>query len=276
MIAQTELLERNATKPAANPIQDLTQTVSASRLTLFHQCRLKFFYRYVQGIRKPKDASLFVGSVVHLVLQSWNKARWRKIYVDSEGLRCQFEQHWQKHQEEEPINWDGEDQDGAKTSTWSLLETYFKGTPIQANERVEAVEVPVEADLRKHGLPTLIGVLDLVREGGKIVDFKTAGQTPNPNRALHLHESQLSCYGVLYREGTSRRESGFELHHLIKLKTPKLVVTPAPAMTEKQKSRLFRLMESYVEGVQRQDWVPNPNPMTCACCEYWHECRAWG
>jgi putative RecB family exonuclease len=275
MMAQTELLESKPSNPSRS-IEELTHTVSASRLTLFHQCRLKFFFRYVQAIQKPKDISLFVGGVVHLVLQTWNKCRWRKVQIELKGLKSRFEEHWQKHQEEEPVKWVDEDQELTKQNTWSLLDTYFKSTPIQESERVEAVEVPVEADLTKYGLPTLIGVLDLVREGGRIVDFKTTGQTPNPERAVHLNETQLCCYGVLYREATSRRESGFELHHLVKLKTPKLVVTALDPMTERQRARLFRIMESYMEGVQREDWVPNPNPMSCACCEFYSECRHWG
>jgi hypothetical protein len=40
-------------------------------------------------------------------------------------------------------------------------------------------------------------------------------------------------------------------------------------------AKLFRAIESYVEGVQREDWVPNPNVMGCACCEYFSECRLW-
>ena len=46
-------------------------------------------------------------------------------------------------------------------------------------------------------------------------------------------------------------------------------------MTSAQESKLFRAMESYVAGVQRKDWVPNPSVMGCACCEYFGECRQW-
>ena len=95
-------------------------------------------------------------------------------------------------------------------------------------------------------MPILIGVLDLVRAGGRIVDFKTAGKTPSPEDALHQNEIQLSCYSVLYREATGKREAGRELHHLVKTKTPKIIVTPAGPMTENQHTRLFRLMENYV------------------------------
>ena len=45
----------------AKIIASLQETVSPSRLTLFLQCRLKFFFRYVAGITKPKTAALHVG-----------------------------------------------------------------------------------------------------------------------------------------------------------------------------------------------------------------------
>ena len=155
------------------------------------------------------------------------------------------------------------------------MQTYLSQSPIPANESAEGVEVRIESNLEAHGLPTLVGILDLIRPMGLIVDFKTAAQTPNAERAEHLHEIQTSSYGVLYREATGKKERGFELHHLVKLKTPKLVVSAIPAMTERQQTRLFRLMESYVEGVLRQDWVPSPSPMACACCEYFNRCRKW-
>jgi hypothetical protein len=138
----------------------------------------------------------------------------------------------------------------------------------------EAVEVPVEADLSKHGLPILIGVLDLVRAGGRIVDFKSTGKTPDNEMALHQNGVQLDCYSVLYREATGKRESGRELHHLVKTKTPKVIITPADPMTANQQTRLFRIMDSYVEGLAREDFVPSPG-MQCAGCEFINECRKW-
>ena len=57
-------------------IRALQATVSASRLSLFLQCRLKFYFRYVLKLPKPKTASLHLGSAVHAVLKAWNKVRW--------------------------------------------------------------------------------------------------------------------------------------------------------------------------------------------------------
>jgi CRISPR/Cas system-associated exonuclease Cas4 (RecB family) len=132
----------------------------------------------------------------------------------------------------------------------------------------------LEAEMGSHSLPSIIGVIDLVRGNGGIVDFKTTKQTPDPDRVAHQTEIQLTCYGMLYREATDQTEAGFELHHLVKLKAPKLVITSLPPITDKQKTRLFRQMESYVKGVQRQDFVPSPG-LHCASCQYFNECRRW-
>lgn len=252
------------------PIEKLKQTVSASRLNCWLQCRLKFYFRYVLKITKPKTPALHYGSVLHLVLQQWNMNRWRKQPFDLAKLKQVFDVGWADQGE---INWDGEEPE-QKTSAWNVLEKYFTDTPIKANEMPEAVEVAVEADLAKHGLPMLIGVLDLVRQGGKIVDFKSAAKTPDNDMALHQNGLQLDCYSILYREGTGKREAGRELHHLIKTKVPKLVITEAGPMLEYQRNRLFRLMENYVEGLDRGDFVPAPG-FGCMGCEYLHDCRKW-
>jgi hypothetical protein len=257
--------------PTANPIESLQKSVSASRLNCWLGCRLKFWFRYVQQISKPKTPALHVGSVVHLILQAWNMARWRKQEFQLEKFKKPFEEGWKDQTTK--INWDGEEDDQRNTA-WSVLEMYFANTPIKANEMPEAVEVPMETDLSKHGLPTLIGVLDLVRAGGRIVDFKSTGKTPDPEDAAHQNETQMSCYSVLYREATGHRESGRELHHLVKTKTPKLVITELGPMTEVQQVRLFRIMESYVEGLAREDFVPSPG-FQCAGCEFRVECKAW-
>jgi hypothetical protein len=151
---------------------------------------------------------------------------------------------------------------------------YLRGTPIPTDERPEAVEVSVEKDLSKQGLPTLIGVIDLVREGGRIVDFKASGKTPNAEMALHTNDAQLTTYALLYREATDRRETARELHHLVKTKTPKLIIVEDGPATETQTTRFLHLVESYVRGLEAEDFVPAPG-FACAACEFFNECRRW-
>ena len=254
-------------------IEELTKEVSASRLGLWSSCRLKFFFRYVAQIEKPPTPALHAGKTVHAVLQAWNLARWRSQNLSEADLSDLFTQSWDEEQSDQEIDWEGEEAK-QKAGAWKLLETYFQQTPIPPEEKPQAVEVRLEADLAEHGLPSLIGIIDLVRAGGIIVDFKTSAQTPSPDRVAHQTEIQLSCYAVLYREAVGAKEAGFELHHLVKVKVPKLVVTPLPPVTEQQQTRLFRMMESYVEGVARKDFVPSPG-LQCLSCQYFNECRRW-
>ena len=273
MIATLDAIHPQPAPSVGNPspIEALKQAVSASRLNCWLACRLKFFFRYVQQIPKPPTPALHVGTVVHAVLQAWNMARWKKQPLQAEQFRGLFDQNWAEQAVQ--IDWEGEES-AHKDTAWSLLETYFKDTPIPSSEVPEAVEVPLEADLSKHGLPTLIGVVDLVRAGGLIVDFKTAGKTPTPDYAARLHEVQLSCYSVLYRESTGKAESGRELHHLVKTKTPKLVVTQVGPMNEVQRVRLMKMIECYFQGLAREDFAPSPG-IQCAGCEFAQECRRW-
>ena len=265
-----------APQPVAVPdtrprsIAELIETVSASRLGTWQRCRLQFFFRYVAGIVKPPTAALHVGSTVHSVLQQWNLARWRRITPDTDALKAIFDQAWAT---QEGIEWE-EGEETARQSAWALLEYYFRATPIPADEKPEGVEVTLEADLASHGLPRLIGVLDLVRAGGRIVDFKTSARSPDPEMAVHTHETQTTCYAVLYREATGGRESGIELHHLVKTKVPKLVVTELEAVGDDQITRLFRVMEDYVNGLERESFVPSPG-LQCSSCEFFKECRGW-
>ena len=188
--------------PQTSRIEDLQKSVSASRLNCWLQCRLKFFFRYVLQITKPKTAALHFGSVVHLVLQQWNMARWRRQPFEIAKLKQVFDTGWQD--QGGVIDWDGEEPE-QKNTAWLVLEKYFTDTPIKANEMPEAVEVPVEADLSKHGLPILHGVLDLVRAGARIVDFKTTGRTPDKE---DVHSSKRGPNVQLLRAVSGRRRAG--------------------------------------------------------------------
>ncbi|MCU0772440.1 MAG: PD-(D/E)XK nuclease family protein [Verrucomicrobia bacterium] len=267
-------LERPALKPEPTEkdrIAELQQTISASRLSLWLGCKLKFFFRYVLQIKKAPTPSMHAGSSVHAVLQAWSMSRWRREPFATERFKALFNVRWLALQAESKINWDGEEE-ADRSSAWNALAHYFQETPIRADERPEAVEVAVSADLSARGLPTLVGVIDLVRSGGRIVDFKLTAKTPDPEMVAHMHGTQLTAYSLLYRDATGREEGGLELHHLVRTKAPKCIITSMPPATEQQVTRLFRAMESYQEGVARQDFIPSPG-FGCLGCEFINECR---
>lgn len=253
-------------------LNGLQQTVSASRLSLFLQCRLKFCFRYVLRLPKTKTPSLHVGNAVHAVLKAWNKARWLQQPLTLKQAHDAYAAAW-ADDSEGPVNWEPGEEDEEKTTGWRLIDTYLRESHVPADLKPDAVEVPVEADLHEHGLPRLIGVLDLVQQE-QVIDYKTASTTPNPEKVAHTNEIQTSAYAVLYRHNTGDIESGLQLHHLVKLKNPKIVVTHLPPMSAPQQTRLFRQMEAYLRGLDRRDFIPSPG-MHCSSCEFFNECRQW-
>ena len=253
-------------------IRALQATVSASRLSLFLQCRLKFYFRYVLKLPKPKTASLHLGSAVHAVLKAWNKARWLQQPLSLKEVHENYQQAW-ADTTEGPVQWEPGEEEDDKTTGWRLCDTYIRQNAAMALTKPDAVEVSIDADLARHGLPRLIGILDLVQHGS-IIDYKTSASTPNPGTVGHLHEIQTSSYAILYRYNTDQQETGMQLHHLVKLKNPKVVITPLPSMSSAQQTRLFRQMEAYLEGLQRRDFIPSPG-MHCSSCEFFNECKRW-
>jgi RecB family exonuclease len=250
----------------------LEEPVSASRLNLFHSCRLKFYFRYILRLSKPASPALHVGKTVHAMLQEWSKRRWMGRPAASESLLSHFEDHWHNSLVEEPVLFEEGEEELEKRKAWGLVEMYLHETPIPLAEKPMGVEVSVERDLSEHGLPRLRGIIDLVRSNGQIVDFKTSATTPNVEQAEHRNLLQLTAYALLYREATGEEETGFELHHLVKTKVAKLVVTQHPPATEAMQTRLFQSIESYVSGVQREDWVASPG-LQCVSCEFFNECK---
>ncbi len=254
-------------------LAELTKTISASRLSTWQRCRLQFYFRYVAGIQKSPSPALHIGSTVHTVLQQWNLARWHGRDLAIHELKETFSRAWAIWQEGEQIDWEG-NEEVAKSATWDLIQLYLRETPIAPDEKPEAVEVGVEADLSGQGLPLLVGVIDLVRSGGRIVDFKTTSRKPDAELLAHTAETQTTAYGLLYREATGGKENGIEIHHLIKTKQPKVVVNQLGPVTERQVTRLFRVIEGYIKGVAQEDFVPSPG-LQCSMCEFFNECRAW-
>lgn len=267
----TPTLNGAAIHSSSRTKEELLSTISASRLGAWLSCRLKFYFRYLAGIPKKPSPAMRVGTIVHAVLQQWNLARWRKAPLQDDMVKTVFDQAWANAEKEEAVNWQGEEEE-TKAGALNLIEAYLKQTPIPVDERPEGVEVSVEKDLSEHGLPKLVGIIDLVRKGGRIVDFKTTGRTPDAEMVLHTTELQTTMYSMLYREATDREESGIELHHLVRLKTPKIIVTEAGPATQRQHDKLLRLIGSYVHGVEAEEFTPAPG-LQCSGCEFFNECR---
>lgn len=247
--------------------------ISASRLSCWQQCRRKHYFRYVAGIPSEPSPSMHLGKVVHATLQQWNLWRWDKRPWSRDDLHAHFFLQWEKEGAEHQVAWKSDkEHDTQRDKAWELVIAYLDAAVIDEDESIAGVEVRLEAEIE--GLPTIIGIVDLVREGGRIVDFKTAAKSPSASSTGHVHGTQLGIYALLYRHCTGDKESGIELHHLVKTKVPKVCISEFGQMSDREIRNVIELMHCYVDAVKSDDTTPSPSFM-CSGCEYLQQCKQW-
>jgi len=248
--------------------------ISASRLGCWQQCRRKHFFRYVANIPSESSPAMHLGKIVHSALQQWNLWRWEKRPYTREELQSSFLKAWSTELEKHPVVWKKDTEEEAlRNKAWDLVTAYLDADIIDEDEAIAGVEVRLEAKV-DDGLPPIIGIVDLVRDGGRIVDFKTAAKSPAVNSISHTHGTQLGIYALLYRHCTGAKEGGIELHHLVKTKVPKVVVSEIAPLAEREINNVIELMHRYVNAVKSEDYTASPS-FLCAGCEHLDRCKRW-
>ena len=260
--------EVSPSDPTSGPLD----YISASRLNCWSECRLKFRYRYLDRLPTTVSPALHLGKAVHRGLEVWNHKRWRGEPCSPADIQGAFQDFWILKQPDDGIDWQGKE-DEQKEKAWKLIKHYIDNSDIPKDERPEGVEVLVERDFQASGYPPLRGVIDLVRPGGRIIDFKTAARSPDTSMVAHLNQVQRTAYALLYREATGKQEQEMEFHYLLKTKEPRVVVVNLPPVTPEHCRSFSRLIESYVSGVSDEDFVPSPG-QHCSWCDYLDRCKA--
>lgn len=247
--------------------------ISASRLNCWQQCRRKHYFRYVADIPSKPSPAMHLGKVVHATLQQWNLWRWDKIPFTRSDLIRAFLQSWRKELSDNPVTWKSDTEHrNLRKKAWELVSTYLATQVINEGEDIAGVEVRLEAKLE--GLPPIIGIVDLVRDGGRIVDFKTAAKSPSESSIAHVHGTQLAIYALLYRHCTGAIEGGLELHHLVKTKVPKVCVSEIDSLGDREIVNVIELLHRYINAVMAEDYTASPSFM-CAGCEHLERCKQW-
>ncbi len=247
--------------------------VSPSRLNLWMKCPLAFRRRYIDGIESPSTPSLFVGKVVHGVLEHVYRCLDVETLATADDIPVFVEAAWNRTMQSEPCYFDDiESEIKSRNQVGDLVRTYLseinvtEEKPIAVEKRFEVplIDPSTGEDL---GLP-LVGIVDLILDGENglvIVDFKTAASVSS-NCSLQ-HELQLTTYAYLIREVFGREEIALEIRQLVKTKTPKIVVHRFPPRTDDQFKRFFGIVREYLESLDRGVFNYRPS-WNCGMCEH--------
>ena len=260
---------------------DVRSYISPSRLNLWLKCPLAWKLRYVDGIKTPTTANLFVGKMCHSGLERFYRHRQLGITLEPADVGRQIVEAWDSAVEEERMEFKSaiEERD-LKYQAIDLVEKYVARVPAD-EPRPLAVEAVMEVPLvdpvggEDLGIP-LVGIVDLIldgREGPVITDFKTAARSSPPLEISH--EIQLTSYAFLFRHVSDRQEASLEIRQLIKTKTPKIEFHRYAARTESHFRRLFAVVREYLDALDRGRFNFRPG-WGCGMCDFkGGPCRAW-
>ncbi len=251
--------------------------ISASRLNLWAKCPLAFRFRYVDEIRTPTNANLFLGKVVHAALETYYRNRQIGFVPTVDNADAFVGQSWTTTLEEESMDWESTSEaEKTRYQAIDLVRTYI-GEYADQPERIVAMEASLEAPLIDPangddlGVP-LYGIVDLVLQEAEtplVVDFKTASAASAI--CEQAHSIQLTLYSLLL-ESNGYANVETEIRQLVKTKTPKVCSYRFGERGDRQRRQFFDLCREYLDSIH--DGMYNYRPgWTCSMCDYRCVCQ---
>jgi len=183
----------HATTAGTTPVfPDGHLRLSASQLSTYDDCPLRYAYEYGLGVRGEAGVYAALGSLVHEVLAVFNDPKSAGVVPHTrEGLQALAEEHWRddiaryRPQVEE-----------ARRDYFAMLDTWWEaeGGDERLAPEVLAVERRFEVEAGGHLLTGFIDRIDRADdgEGIRIVDYKTGKKEPRPDDVAN--DVQLAIY----------------------------------------------------------------------------------
>lgn len=245
-------------------------TFSFSQFSMWARCPQQYAYRYLEGLKDRPNSNLIVGRVTHKGLewgykQQMAKGSHPKKKDVQEATVAALESELKDTPNSE-IDWKGGDTPGkVKDDSVGLIEVY---DPFRVQIQPSKVESKFELTLKDTEYK-IIGFVDLETKPGAIIDYKTTAKTPSDGAADK--SEQLTLYQI-QGEGVK----SLEIHSLVRLKTPKVVISKAPPRTEAQVDSLMSDMAKTAilikTGIFPKALEGSPNS-PCSWCGFYERCR---
>ena len=280
------------------PRSDTREITTYSSWATFRDCRMKFWWRYVEGIvPNVEDPALSFGSLIHEALRLWHQTRDLERVCEDIRLRSLKEED-RTH----------------RLKALAMIKGYAKAYPAESFEVVELEKV-FRGEIRnpETGCMSRSFVLSgrrdgLVREGGYyLFEHKTTTALDGGylerlwcdfQIALYTHYLQLEgfdvrgvIYNILqkpalrrYEPSKKRTEPETDEEYLARLREKmaepgmfhRETIVLSPAHVSMIQGELWDLCQSLLEARRRGSWYQNPS----MCfkwnkpCPYWRLCRA--
>ena len=251
--------------------------LSFSSISLYRQCPLKFYFRYVLGLTEPRVSSnLVFGGAIHAAAEfHFRELMAGNASPDLDTLLHVYQDEWQQRASETVRFNKGQD----VNSLGQLAERVLRAFQASDIARPEGRIIGVEEELRGSpidGVPDLLARIDLLTETDDAVvvtDLKTSRSRWSAEQLEDAGE-QLLLYHDLASELIPDKPVRLQFAVVTKTKTPAMDVLPvevSPHRLERTRQMVQRVWQS----IESRAFYPAPSAMNCIGCPYRGPCRKW-
>ena len=249
--------------------------LSATQISMFLRCPRQFYYRYIEGKKRPPTGAMMQSKVWHkTVEQNYRQKTTSEKDLPLNDMREFFAEEYDQTLKTEEIAFESNEDPGELKDEGVAITTAHHAL-IAPKVRPLLVEEKFVISLGDDFPYDLVGVWDLVDKDCVIADNKAYGKTPN--QADVDKDIQLSIYSLGYRVSQGRIEKGLRLDAVIKNLRPKPVQIFTTRTNENGRF-ILDLIEHVAKAMQSGIFYPNPNGWHCspARCGYWSQCMGKG
>jgi len=251
--------------------------ISFSAISLFQQCPLRFYFRYIAGLPEEAVASTLVfGRSLHASLEF----HYQQLLIGQKPpsldmLLDAFQDTWRSHDTTRIRFGKGEDINTIGRLADRMLRAFRVSTLAHPKGTIVAVEEELRAAIAP-GCPELLGRIDLAvetKEALEVTDFKTSRGQWSLNRVDDA-APQLLLYSELVRPLSDGKPVRLAFGVLTKTKVPAVDLHPV-VLSQARVQRTKRIVEHIWRAIQAGHFYPAPSAMNCSTCPYRKACRAW-
>ncbi|HWN73694.1 MAG TPA: ATP-dependent DNA helicase [Solirubrobacterales bacterium] len=235
-------------------------SLSASDLSLYLTCPLKYKFARVFGIPQEPTINQRFGILFHNVLERFHK---EPPADESEGLRVLnrlFEQGWRR-----TGFGNSDDELQFRDRAREALRLYWERERLSEGEPVW-LEKKFDFKVGDHHVRGRVDRVDRLPDGDyELIDYKTGERKSTEDLDDDL---QLALYRMAAREAWGIEASTGSYYYVLDAEK-----VPAPTRPD-DAERVERTVLQVGEGILSQDFEPRPSPKVCSWCDYRLICPA--
>ena len=244
--------------------------ISYSQIRLYQTCPKKYYYIYVKKVPVPVNDKVYLGIVIHSVIETYFKEKINGVELSSEALVEKYGETFANLQKEQTVAWDDPREETFKRGT-AFVKYFIR----HVAPSVKPLMVEKELTAELPGLDvTLKGVIDLVETDFSITDFKTTTARWSKSK-IKNHYLQIVIYRYLFEKTFGDVISRLKFKIIYSKKPPTVnhqEIEVKPKDVDFDYTKMLDVIKYVVDNIRQEIFYKNES-YTCGFCEFKDICR---